>query len=169
MAHKEFITRRATQVEGPTFSVNGQKFRCIASPPHGFIADLIESRQGNFYPAAVMRNFIRGALVAEDEPAWNELQYAKDGDAAVVDLDLLGDIFRHLTEEFFQRPTQPPSGSPDGRNSTEDTSTADSPSPDKTSTPSTTSDSSTSPTPSQPKASARATSAKPTSKSKNTD
>lgn len=79
-------------------------------------------------------DFLTGVVVPEQRQEFKDLLMNPDRQMSA---DVLVGIMQHLQEVYADRPTSAPSGSPDGRSGTEDTSQADASSPESIPTPST--------------------------------
>lgn len=135
---KEFIIPQPDW-EGPEFSITFQfkapeesgqpdtltteTFRCMPEPNAQTqqILWMAWSEQQAARRAAAIIEVIRSILLPEDEQRFNQTISRKD---IRVRVDDLIEIYKWLLEVYGERPTQPPSGSSDGRPSTEATSPA---------------------------------------------
>lgn len=106
--------RRDVNDDPLTFTLFGHLYTCAPAPSLGDSFDLMDAPEPmNDEPEAVraLCRFIRRMLIEPDKIHWDQATYKLDG----RDGPLIIAIGVDLTEQYANRPTEPPSGSSDGR------------------------------------------------------
>lgn len=99
-----------------------ERFVCLRQPPYA-ATQMMSMRHD-------VASFIRLCLQPDEEKRWDALMVDK---TFSIEKQLVRDVYNALVEHYFDVPTQAPSASGSGRESTGDSSTADGGSPDSTS------------------------------------
>jgi hypothetical protein len=113
------------RAEDGTETERSEEFRCVPRLPGAVLADFVSnsSRIG----AAAILTLIREAIVPADEQRFAEVVRDK---SFIVPVEVLDEIAAWLIRTYSNRPTQLPSVSDSGQQTTPSTSTDASPSPD---------------------------------------
>jgi hypothetical protein len=113
MGHRDFEVPEIIEGEatGPTFTLQGTKFVCLATAPASAFIHGQRGTTGNKMDTTAVYSFIRDCIVPKERDVFTNMV---EGDDIVVPVDTLANIFEFLSEEYSQRPFQPSSGSSGG-------------------------------------------------------
>lgn len=137
-AELQFVSREEGDPapEPMAFTLNGERFECYPVLPATRIVEHEIRVAGNnnlLYLREVLEYFEK-AMPPEE---WERFKAYLDDPANQIDMPVLGEMMRKVHTAYLTRPTKGPSPSPDGPETTGDTSTDASPSEDSTPGPST--------------------------------
>lgn len=124
MPHRDFDAARAERerkVEPVTFRLGGQDFTCVLAPSVGDALDLADAPEPEASLVGSVRaivRFVDKMLVPEDRARFTALIHDMDTPHGPVNSYDLIELGVWLGEEYGGRPTEPSTGSSDGREST---------------------------------------------------
>jgi hypothetical protein len=136
------FTTQMPDLQGPVFTIEGETrdgtpfaetFHGLPAPTGMMSFKLLaaSASRARAERIAVGTEFLLAVIDPDDEDRFAELVADK---RRFVSGETIGEVARWLIEWYTGRPTLPPSGSPDGRSETPDTSTDEPASPASTST-----------------------------------
>ena len=110
-----FTVKGTDRTSGEPFE---EEFRCLPDAPGTALVMLLGAIDGSLaLRAGAVISFLDAVLVPEDEARFRVLIQSKD---RLIPVETLGEIMDWLVEAYANRPTPPPSGSPDGASGTKD-------------------------------------------------
>jgi len=96
-----------------SIELNGVSLACIDALPPGIYLDLVEGFKGNIVVASI--KFLQGVVIPEDRAKLDAVLYNTEN---VCPWPELSDVATKVLQEYSGRPTERPSDSPTGSEST---------------------------------------------------